>query len=106
MSTPTSRKMETLRGKLHIMNKNKYSSDMKKQINDLLLKMQTGENCIGETANELLNLFSVSKRYSLDYLDSMKIEQKVEVWAKNQDDALAELKDIDPKATYIFISRL
>jgi len=79
---------------------------MKKQINDLLLKMQTGENCIGETANELLNLFSVSKRYSLDYLDSMKIEQKVEVWAKNQDDALAELKDIDPKATYIFISRL
>jgi hypothetical protein len=68
--------------------------------------MQTGENCIGETANELLNLFSVSKRYSLDYLDSMKIEQKVEVWAKNQDDALAELKDIDPKATYIFISRL
>jgi len=36
----------------------------------------------------------------------MKIEQKVEVWAKNQDDALAELKDIDPKATYIFISRL
>jgi len=36
---------------------------MKKQINDLLLKMQTSENCIGETANELLNLFSVSKRY-------------------------------------------
>lgn len=42
------------------MDKNKYSGDMKKQINDLLLKMQTGENCIGETANELLNLFSVS----------------------------------------------
>ena len=38
---------------------------MKKQINDLLLKMQTGENCIGETANELLNLFSVSERYIL-----------------------------------------
>ena len=33
---------------------------MKKQINDLLLKMQTGENCIGETANHLLNLFGVS----------------------------------------------
>lgn len=33
---------------------------MKKQINDLLLKMQNGENCIGETANELLNLYSVS----------------------------------------------
>ena len=47
------------------MDKNKYSSDMKKQINDLLLKMQTGENCIGETANELLDLFSVSERYIL-----------------------------------------
>ena len=47
------------------MDKNKYSSDMKKQINDLLLKMQTGENCIGETANELLDLFSLSERYIL-----------------------------------------
>ena len=39
---------------------------MKKQINDLLLKMQTGENCIGETANHLLNLFGVvdSKRFT------------------------------------------
>jgi hypothetical protein len=33
---------------------------MKKQINDLLLKMQTGENCIGDTANQLLDLFVVS----------------------------------------------
>jgi hypothetical protein len=33
---------------------------MKKQINDLLLKMQTGENCISETANQLLDLFAVS----------------------------------------------
>ena len=33
---------------------------MKKRINDLLLKMQNGENCIGETVNELLNLYSVS----------------------------------------------
>lgn len=41
-------------------NANKYSSDMKKQINDLLLKMQNGENCIGETANQLLDLFAVS----------------------------------------------
>ena len=32
---------------------------MKKQINDLLLKMQTGENCIGDTANQLLDLFAV-----------------------------------------------
>jgi hypothetical protein len=33
---------------------------MKEQINNLLLKMQTGENCIGETANQLLDLFTVS----------------------------------------------
>ena len=33
---------------------------MKKQINDLLLKMQTGENCIGDTANQLLYLFAVN----------------------------------------------
>lgn len=39
---------------------------MKKQINDLLLKMQTGENCIGDTANQLLDLFAVSKRHLLE----------------------------------------
>ncbi|MBF05010.1 MAG: hypothetical protein CMP76_17170 [Flavobacterium sp.] len=33
---------------------------MKKQINDLLIKMQSGENCIGQTANQLLDLFNVS----------------------------------------------
>ena len=38
---------------------------MKKQINDLLLKMQTGENCIGETANHLLILFGVSHQREL-----------------------------------------
>ena len=38
---------------------------MKEQINDLLLKMQNGENCIGETANQLLDLFAVSERYLL-----------------------------------------
>jgi DNA-directed RNA polymerase subunit M/transcription elongation factor TFIIS len=41
----------------------KTSSDMKKQINDLLLKMQIGENCIGETANKLLDLYNVSEPY-------------------------------------------
>jgi hypothetical protein len=46
---------------------------MKKQINDLLLKMQNGENCIGETANELLNLYSVSNRFINDSdLDTIK----------------------------------
>jgi len=38
---------------------------MKKQINDLLLKMQTGENCIGETANKLLDLYGVTPRFSV-----------------------------------------
>ena len=33
---------------------------MKKQINDLLLKMQNGENCVGETANHLWDLFTNS----------------------------------------------
>ena len=33
---------------------------MKKKINDLLLKMQTGDNCIGETANHLFDLLVVS----------------------------------------------
>lgn len=34
--------------------------EIKRQINDLLLKMQNGENCIGETANKLVHLFNVS----------------------------------------------
>ena len=46
--------------------KYKISKDMKDKINDLLLKMQTGENCIGETANALLNLYSVSDMFSAD----------------------------------------
>tara|TARA_R110000823_G_scaffold167439_2_gene299507 strand:- start:37 stop:318 length:282 start_codon:yes stop_codon:yes gene_type:complete len=35
---------------------------MKKQINDLLLKMQSGETCIGETANKLFDLKEGLKR--------------------------------------------
>lgn len=35
---------------------------MKKQINDLLFKMQNGENCIGETANALFILCVVSRQ--------------------------------------------
>ncbi len=42
---------------------------MKTKINDLLLKMQTGENCIGETAEHLLNLFSVSSSFNLEIKD-------------------------------------
>lgn len=46
---------------------------MKKQINDLLLKMQTGENCIGETANALLILYSVSSsaKYTAETIQAL-----------------------------------
>lgn len=53
---------------------------MKKQINDLLLKMQTGENCIGETANHLLNLFGVSNcadlKHELEVTDQLLDERQ------------------------------
>ena len=59
---------------------------MKKQINDLLLKMQTGENCIGETANKLLDLFSVRlslfQKNRLDLLNWAKSELKQETNSK------------------------
>lgn len=51
---------------------------MKKQINDLLLKMQNGENCIGETANQLLDLFAVSG--SLSFKEQMKQDIIPRVW--------------------------
>jgi hypothetical protein len=35
---------------------------MKKEINDLLLNMQSGESCIGETANKLFDLKESSKQ--------------------------------------------
>lgn len=34
--------------------------ELKKEINDLLIKMQSGESCIGETANHLLELLNIS----------------------------------------------
>lgn len=65
------------------------------------------ENSSTELAvEEVLHLFSVSKRYSLDYLDEFEKELRAEIWAKDQDEALDELRKIEPKATYIFISRL
>jgi hypothetical protein len=47
---------------------------MKKQINDLLLKMQTGENCIGETSNHLFDLFGALK--SLPTEEEMTLEKR------------------------------
>ena len=43
-----------------ICKENQRKEDMKKQINDLLLKMQNGENSIDETASQLLDLFDVT----------------------------------------------
>tara|TARA_R110000772_G_scaffold1095_5_gene3882 strand:+ start:1554 stop:1856 length:303 start_codon:yes stop_codon:yes gene_type:complete len=34
----------------------------KKEINDILLKMQTGQNCIGETSSELCKLFNIEDK--------------------------------------------
>ena len=59
-----------------------------------------------EAKEQLLLLFSVSSRYSLSYLDGQEFEQKTEIWAKDQDDALKQLKKICPNATYIFIRHL
>ena len=61
---------------------------MKKQINDLLLKMQAGENCIGETANKLLDLFSVSKRFwYFDCWDRTGNMKTITIEALNEENA-------------------
>ena len=59
-----------------------------------------------EAIDCILRLFSVNHRYSLSYLDEQEFEQKMEVWAKDQDDALKQLENICPNATYISIYRL
>jgi hypothetical protein len=71
---------------------------MKKQINDLLLKMQNGENCIGETANELLNLYNVSfslrDRFAAEAMQSMIIKGGIPSdyhWGNGQSDKKPEL---------------
>lgn len=72
--------------------------------NELKQKVEEIHRLLAE--NETLRQFDVSRRYSLSYLDGQEFEQKTEVWAKDQDDALKQLENICPNATYIFISRL
>ncbi len=80
---------------------------MEKQIRDIIGQHVGGTYEAKQKAvDEILLLFSVSRRYSLSYLDGQEFEQKTEVWAKDQDDALKQLEKICPNATYIFISRL
>lgn len=48
---------------------------MKKRINDLLLKMQTGENCVGETANQLESAIYNELYDFAEYLDELQGEE-------------------------------
>lgn len=80
---------------------------MEKQIREIISYHCGGTHEGKQKATEqILNLFNVSKRYSLDYLDGNGIEQKVKLWAENQDKALDKLGETEPKATYIFISKI
>jgi len=57
---------------------------MKKQINDLLLKMQNGENCIDETANQLVEAM---EQYAIDYYKS-----RVECYPAQHEGGMMEMK--------------
>lgn len=80
--------------------------EIRNEINQILRDWKYETVNTNETIDSILRLFSVSSRYSLSYLDGQEFEQKTEVWAKDQDDALKQLEKICPNATYIFISRL
>ncbi len=80
--------------------------EIRNEINQILRDWKYEAVNTNEAIDSILRLFSVSSRYSLSYLDGQEFEQKTEVWAKNQDDALKQLEQICPNATYIFISRL
>ena len=80
--------------------------EIRNEINQILRDWKYEAVNTNEAIDSILRLFSVSSRYSLSYLDEQEFEQKTEVWAKDQDDALKQLEKICPNATYIFISRL
>lgn len=80
--------------------------EIRNEINQILRGWKNEAVNTNEAIDSILRLFSVSSRYTLSYLDGQKFEQKTEVWAKDQDDALMQLEKICPNATYIFISRL
>jgi hypothetical protein len=80
--------------------------EIRNEINQILRDWKYEAVNTNEAIDSILCLFSVSSRYSLSYLDGQEFEQKAEVWAKDQDDALKQLEKICPNATYIFISRL
>jgi len=80
--------------------------EIRNEINEILRDWKYEAVNTNEAIDSILRLFSVSSRYSLSYLDGQEFEQKTEVWAKDQDDALKQLEKICPNATYIFISQL
>ena len=80
--------------------------EIRNEINQILRDWRYEAVNTNDAIDSILRLFSVSSRYSLSYLDGQEFEQKTEVWAKDQDDALKQLEKICPNATYIFISRL
>ena len=80
--------------------------EIRNEINQIFRDWKYEAINTNEAINSILRLFSVSSRYSLSYLNGQEFEQKTEVWAKDQDDALKQLEKICPNATYIFISRL
>lgn len=72
---------------------------MKHKINDLLLKMQTGENCIGETSNAFLNLYIVSQQREMLILFAKYMEED-KMYARhdeaNVDDFLENHSNVHP----------
>jgi hypothetical protein len=80
--------------------------EIRNEINQILRDWKYEAVNTNKAIDSILHLFSVSSRYYLSYLDGQEFEQKTEVWAKDQDDALKQLEKICPNATYIFISRL
>ena len=80
---------------------------MEKQIRDIISYYCGGTHENKQIATkQILDLFNVSKRYSLNYLDRNGKEQKVKLWAESEDKALDKLGETEPKATYIFISKI
>lgn len=78
---------------------------MEKEINDLLLKMQSGEFCIGETSNKIIELFKynysnkiksieLDKVIASDFCKYSVIEYKLETLYKNQEKILNAIKII------------
>ncbi len=79
---------------------------MEEKLEQIILDLRIGFITFEVAKRKIFNLFSNGNRYSLSYLDVEGFEQKTEVWAKDQEDALKQLEKNYPNATHIFISRM